>query len=86
MRTRVLVSGHRFDAHYQSNARQHIGMMDVARPAGFFWIIADDGAFLVTVKRFHGRIDIENIALAQQRFDAMIDMTLQPFQAFGFRN
>ena len=49
---------------------------------GYLIMLVALSSILVAVKQLYRRIDIENIALAQKRHDALIDMALQPFQAF----
>ena len=58
-------------------------MVSVGWPARFGRIVTDFGAFLMPVQSLHGAVHIQHPRFAQQRGGAIIQMILQPVQAFG---
>ena len=75
------VAGRGLHAHHETQPRQHVGVMHVARPPRLLRIAADDGAFLVPVKWLHRRVDVDDVALAETWERGRIEMSLQPVEA-----
>src|ERR1019366_6576221 len=79
---RVLVAaGHNIDIEDKPRARHRIGMIGMARTPWLLGIVANNRAFLMAIKRLHGRIDVEYPRLGKERRRAVIKVPPQPHRA-----
>ena len=83
MRDVVFIAWQNVDAQHQPQAGQHVGVVSVGWPARFGRIVTDFGAFLMPVQSLHGAVHVEHARLSQRRARAIIQVIVQPGQAFG---
>jgi len=74
----VLVARHHLDVKDEPHIRQHIAVIDVARPARLLRIVPELSSLLVSIEWLNRRIGIEHPVFAEQRRRALVQMATQP--------
>ena len=82
----ILIARQDIDPQHQAQAREHVGVIGVRGTPGLMRVVADLGTLLVPVEGLHRAVHVEHPGLAQQWRGAVVQMALQPGQAFGFAN
>jgi hypothetical protein len=74
----VLAAGLDLDRQGQAQLADHVGMVDMGRPAGLVRVVADLRPLLVAKERLDRGVDVQDPGLARQRPDAVVEMPRQP--------
>jgi hypothetical protein len=63
---RLSLASVHIDIEKQPRARYRIAVIRMAGPSGLVRVVADDGSLLMTIKRLHRPIDVEDPRFAKQ--------------------